>query len=233
MQMTPERWEYTCRYLREVFGAQDRHLANLMRDAVAAGLPDIAVSADVGRLLMILTSMTRGRLALEVGTLAGYSGIWIARGLKPGGRLLTIESEPAHAAFAREQFRTSGVEDRVSVREGKALDLLPQLVRELDPGSVDFVFLDAVKEEYPRYWELAKPLIGAGGLIVIDNILGGGCRPGGSSQGGWWIDSAGNPSREAAVKVSRMIANDPDFEAVAVPIREGVLIGRRMGPGTP
>ena len=83
MDMTPERWRYTGAYSREVFGAQDAHLAGLMEAAVGRGLPDIAVSADVGRLLMILTSMTRGRLALEVGTLGGYSAIWIARGLSP------------------------------------------------------------------------------------------------------------------------------------------------------
>ncbi|MEX1133741.1 MAG: methyltransferase, partial [Acidimicrobiia bacterium] len=85
MDMTPQRWEFLNDYSRDVFGAEDDHLSGLMAEAVVAGLPDISVGADVGRLLKILTSMTRGLLAVEVGTLGGYSGIWITRGLKPEG----------------------------------------------------------------------------------------------------------------------------------------------------
>lgn len=217
--MMPDRWEYTGRYLREVFGREDGHLAELMREAVASGLPDIAVSGDVGRLLMILTSMTRGRLALEVGTLGGYSGIWIARGLRSDGRLITIESEVTHAEFARTQFDRAGIGDRVEIRLGPALDVLPELARELEPGSVDVVFLDAVKTEYPDYWTLVRPLIAPGGLILADNVLGG---------GSWWIDDEGDESRDAADRLNRLVAGDPDFEAVAVPIRQGILVGRRM-----
>ena len=87
--------------------------SEVMKEAVEAGLPDIAVDAMVGRMLTMLTSMTRGRLAIEVGTLAGYSGVWIARGLSDGGRLITIELDPAHAAFAARQFEKAGVADRV------------------------------------------------------------------------------------------------------------------------
>jgi caffeoyl-CoA O-methyltransferase len=218
MEMTEDRWRYTCDYLREVFGRQDEPLAGLMPEAVARGLPDIALSPEAGRLLMILTAMTRGRLAIEVGTLAGYSGIWIARGLKPGGRLITIESQPSHAAFAREQFKRAGVADRVEVRQGQALKALPALAREMAPGKADLVFLDAVKSEYPEYWRLVRPLIGAGGLIVADNVLGA----------GWWIDEVDNESRRGADRFNRLVADDPDFEAVAVPLRNGMLIGRRM-----
>lgn len=227
MDMTPERWRYTETYTRDVFGRQDAHLAGLMDDAVKRGLPDIAVSADVGRLLLMLTSMTRGRLALEVGTLGGYSGIWLARGLaspsqanRAGGRLITIESEPKHADFAREQFLRAGVADRVEVRVGKALDVLPRLAKEIAHASVDVVFLDAVKTEYPEYWRLVKPLITPGGLIIADNVLG---------SGDWWIDAEGNSARDAADRFSRLVADDRDFETVAVPLRQGVLIGRRKG----
>jgi caffeoyl-CoA O-methyltransferase len=220
MDMTAQRWQYLNRYLREVFGRQDPHLAGLMTEAVEAGLPDIAVSADVGRLLMILTSMTRGRTAIEVGTLAGYSGIWIARGLSPGGRLITIEKEPAHAVFARRQFERAGVEDRVELRCGDGLEELTRLATELAPASVDVVFLDAEKTEYPDYWRIVKPLIAVGGLVLADNVCGA---------GSWWMDCEGNPSREAADRFNRLVAGDEDFEAVAVPLREGVLIGRRIG----
>ncbi len=220
MDMTPDRWRYLGAYSREVFGREDDHLAGLMTEGVAAGLPDIAVSADVGRLLMILTSMTRAELAIEVGTLGGYSGIWIARGLRPGGRLITIESEPLHAVFAREQFERAGVADRVQLREGTALEVLGELTSELAPESVDVVFLDADKSEYADYWLALRPLISRGGLLLADNVLGGGT---------WWIDDTGNnPSREAVDRLNRLVAADPDFEAVALPLRQGVLVARRM-----
>jgi predicted O-methyltransferase YrrM len=219
MDMTTERWRFTNDYSREVFGRQDEHLAGLMAEATEAGLPDIAVSADVGRLLMVLAAMTRGKLALEVGTLAGYSGIWIARGLREGGRLITLEREASHAAFARTQFARAGVGERVEVREGDALELLPRLVDEIGPGSVDFVFIDANKPDYPDYWRQIRPLVAVGGLVTADNVLG---------SGDWWIDEAGHPYRQAADRFNRLIADDDQFEAVAVPLRQGVLIARRF-----
>jgi predicted O-methyltransferase YrrM len=225
MEITPQRWRYLNEYSRAVFGREDEHLAGLMAEAVEEGLPDIAVTADVGRLLMILTSLTAGRLAIEVGTLAGYSGIWIARGLKAGGsgasggRLITIEKEPAHAAFARRQFERAGVAGRVEVREGDGIAELERLAGEMAPRSVDVVFLDAEKVEYPAYWRIVKPLIAVGGLILADNVCGG---------GSWWIDEVGRAERDAADAFNRLVAGDEDFEAVAVPLRQGVMIGRRF-----
>ena len=225
MEMTPSRWRSTASYLIDVFGAQDEQLATLTPRAVAAGLPDIAVSADVGRLLMLLAAMTGGgrgaRVAVEVGTLAGYSGIWIARGLAPAGRLITIEFEPAHADFAQREFEAAGVSPSVEIRRGAAMDVLPALAAELRPGSVDFVFLDATKREYPDYFAIVRPLIAAGGLLVADNVLGSNV---------WWIDlpEGRSADRDGADRFNRIVAADPDFEAVAVPLREGVLIARRI-----
>ena len=224
MDMTPERWDFTCTYLRDVFGAADDQLQTLTARAVAAGLPDIAVSADVGRLLMMLTGMTGNgagaRLALEVGTLAGYSGIWIARGLAPGGRLITIESNPRHADFAEREFAAAGLAGAVDVRRGKGLELLPGLAAEFGDASVDVVFLDALKHEYPGYFEVIRSTIAPGGLLIADNVLGG---------HQWWIDEAPgrNRDRDGADRLNRMLAADPDFTAVALPIREGVLVARR------
>ncbi len=219
MDMTAERWRYTNEYSRKLFGGQDAHLEGLLREAVRRGLPDIAVGAEVGRLLMILTALTRGRLAIEIGTLGGYSAIWIARGLARGGRLITIERDPGHADFAAEQFERAGVADRVELRRGEALTLLPALAREIEPGSVDVVFVDAEKTEYPEYWRIVRPLIAEGGLILADNAYGAGT---------WWIDAEDDPKREAADRFNRLVADDPDFESVIVPLREGVLIARRM-----
>ncbi len=219
MEMTPARWRYTVEYVHEVFGQEDKHLAGLMQEAVAAGLPPIAVTAEIGRLLMMLTSMTRGRLAVEVGTLGGYSGIWIARGLARGGRLITIESEPHHADFAETQFARAGVADRVEVRRGPALEVLPQLAGELGSESVDVVFIDADKMEYPDYWRAVRPMIAVGGIVTADNVLG---------SNDWWINQLSEPRRRAADELNRLVADDDDFDAVAVPLKQGVLIGRRM-----
>jgi len=213
--MTPERWRHIGAYSKEVFGTEDDHLAGLMEEAVAAGLPNISVGADVGRLLMILTSLTQGRLAVEVGTLGGYSGIWIARGLSPEGRLITIEYEDKHADFAEEQFIRADVDDRVEVRRGSGIDVLQELVSELEPESVDVLFLDAIKSEYTKYFEIARPLIARGGLVLADNVLG---------TGAGWIDQG-----HGTDEFNRRIASDDGFEAVAVPMREGVLVARRRG----
>ena len=212
--MTTSTWNFINDYSREVFGAQDEHLAGLMDEAVAAGLPAISVGPDVGRLLMILTSMTKGRIAIEVGTLGGYSGIWISRGLQPDGRLITIENDPAHADFARHQFELAGLSDRIDLRQGAGLDVLEGLVDELETGSVDVLFIDAVKSEYTDYLRIAKPLIPVGGLVIADNVYG---------TGAGWIDGG-----HGTDSFNRHIAADPDFEAVALPIREGVLIARRI-----
>lgn len=215
MPMTPERWTFLGEYADDVFGRYDEHLAGLMGRAVEAGLPAISVSADVGRLLKILVSMTEGKLALELGTLAGYSAIWIARGLAPDGKLITIEYNDDHADFAEQEFETAGVTEHVEIVRGAALDVLPDIAERLGPGSVDFVFVDAVKREYVDYFRLIKPLMKAGGLLVADNVYG---------TGAGWIDEG-----HGTDEFNRLIAADPDFDAVATPMREGVLIARRSG----
>jgi predicted O-methyltransferase YrrM len=217
--MTADRLDRTVSYIREVFGHEDHVLARVREAAGLRGFPDIAVSPEVGRLLMILASASPGGLALELGTLWGYSAIWIARGLGPRGRLVTVECEPAHADFAEEHFRTASLADRIEVRRGRALAVLPALASEVGPGSLGFVFIDAEKVEYPDCWRLVRPLIAPGGIVVVDNALG---------SGAWWIDEAGHPARDAVDRLNRTIAADEQFAAVAVPMRQGLLIARRM-----
>jgi predicted O-methyltransferase YrrM len=215
--MTPQRWAYTDKYLNETFGAQDDEMATHRDRAVAAGLPDIAVTPELGRLIMIMTSMTRGRLAVEAGTLGGYSSTWITRGLRPDGRLITLEYEAKHADFAQAHFERVGLADRIEIRRGDCLEILPRLVDELEPGSVDVVFLDAIKVDYPKYWRIARPLIAPGGLIMADNALGS----------HWWMDQEDDPSRIGVDEFNRAVASDPEFEAMIAPVRQGLLIGRR------
>jgi len=211
--MTAERWSFIGDYADEVFGQYDEHLAGLMARAVEAGMPPIAVSGDVGRLLKILVSMTPGKLAIELGTLAGYSAIWIARGLAEDGRLITVEYADAHADFAEKELETAGVADKVEVLRGAALDLLPSIAERVGETSVDFVFVDAQKSEYVDYFRILRPLLKVGGLYVADNVYG-------TSAG--WIDQG-----QGTDEFNRLIASDPDFDAVATPMREGVLIARK------
>lgn len=217
MEFTHARHRYTTDYVREVFGAQDDHLAGLMDHARAAGLPDIAVSPDVGHLLLLLTSMTTARCVVELGTLGGYSTIWLARGLQPGGRVITVELVEKHAQFAEEQFRRAGVADRVTVRRGEALAVLPELAHELGQDSVDVFFFDAIKSEYLDYWRHARPLLKRSGLLIADNVLGA----------SWWIDQEGHPDRDAVDRFNRAVAADPELEVACVPLREGVLVARK------
>lgn len=212
--MTPERWAFIGDYADEVFGPNDEQLTGLMDRAANAGLPRIAVSSDVGRLLKILVSLTDGKIAIELGTLAGYSGIWIARGLADDGKLYTIEYADDHADFAQTEFETAGLADNVEIVRGPALEVLPDLASRLGEGSVDFAFVDAVKSEYVDYFKLLGPLIKRGGLLVADNVYGTGL--------GWIDEGHGTDS------FNRLVASDPDFEAVATPMREGVLIARRL-----
>jgi caffeoyl-CoA O-methyltransferase len=223
MEMTPQRWEATREYLGEVFGQSDEQMRTLMQRAVKAGLPDIAVSGDVGRLLQMLAMMacrevgSRG-VMIEVGTLAGYSGIWLARGLGPKGLLITIEYEPTHAAFAEREFEAAGVGEQVRVVSGAGLAVLPDLASELGEESIDVAFIDAVKSEYAAYFKHLRPMIRRGGLFIADNALGA---------GHWWIDTPG-PEQGAVDAFNRMVAADAGFITACVPIREGVLVARKL-----
>lgn len=220
--MSPERWGNTHAYLEELFAAEPPEWGKLRQEAVAAGLPEISVGPLPGRLLSMLAAMAReggARTALEIGTLGGYSALCIARGMSPEGRLITLEPEKEHAAFARAAFDRLG-EKRIEVREGEGLDLLPGLVEELGRGSLDLLFIDAIKTEYPEYYASARPLIRSGGLVIADNVLG---------TGSFWVDAptGSSENRDAIDRFNRMIAADPDFDAMVVPVRQGVLVARR------
>lgn len=219
MDMTPQRWTNTCTYLDDVFGRADEHLETLMDRAITEGIPDIAVSSSVGRFLNLLAIMSGARTIVEVGTLAGYSGIWLARALPDNGRFITIEPNELHANFAQRMFDEAKVADRAEIRRSTGLAELPKLVEELGPNSVDVVFLDAIKTEYPDYMPHARTLLRPGGLLIADNVLGA----------GWWIDlpEGENPSRDAADRFNRMVVDDPAFDTACAPIREGVLVARK------
>jgi predicted O-methyltransferase YrrM len=150
-----------------VLGTEDGALAAAREAGVAAGMPPIEVSAQHGMLLYLLTSAIRATRVLEIGTLAGYSTIQLARGVGTGGRVVTLEYEPKHAEVARANLARAGVDDRVEVIVGTALDTLPTLA---DAEPFDLIFIDADKENNVAYVEWAIKLGKPGSMIVVDNI---------------------------------------------------------------
>jgi predicted O-methyltransferase YrrM len=168
-----QTWEAVDAYVVERLGATDDVLEAVHDDSVAAGLPDIAVSAVQGKLLHLLARAVGARAVLEVGTLGGYSTVWLARALPSGGRVVTLEIDEHHADVARANVAAAGLSDLVTVRVGPALETLPRLAAE-GIGPFDLVFVDADKENNAAYVELAIGLSRPGTLIVVDNVIRGG-----------------------------------------------------------
>lgn len=151
---------------RTVVG-DDPALTAALAASEAAGLPAIAVSAQQGKFLSLLAGAIQARRILEIGTLGGFSTIWLARGAGPQGRVVTLEYEPKHAEVARANLEHAGLAERVEVMVGAALDTLPAL----DGGPFDLVFIDADKENYAAYVEWAVRLARPGAIIVVDNVI--------------------------------------------------------------
>ncbi len=153
-------------YRRALFDCEDKLLASIMPAAVARGMPDISVHAETGQALNLLAKLIGARRILEFGTLAGYSGIWLARALPPGGLLVTNEKEALHAGVARENFRRAGLGDRIRIVPGGALEVLPELAGH---APYDMVFIDTAKEIYSEVLDFALEHTRPGGLILGDN----------------------------------------------------------------
>ncbi len=145
----------------------DPALSAALEASSSAGLPSIAVSAQQGKFLSLLAGAIRARRILEIGTLGGFSTIWLARGVGPEGQVVTLEYEPKHAEVARANLQRAGVGKQVQVIVGAALETLPTVTG----GPFDLVFIDADKENYPSYLEWAVQLSHPGSVIVADNVI--------------------------------------------------------------
>jgi predicted O-methyltransferase YrrM len=189
----------------QVLHTEDDALKAAREFATAAGMPPIEVSAQHGRLLALLATVMRATRVLEIGTLGGYSTINLARGVGPGGRVVTLEYAPKHAEVARENLKRAGVADRVDVIVGAALDTLPQLA---DRGETfDLVFIDADKENNVAYVEWAIKLGAPGTVIVVDNI----------ARMGRVLDPAADDHQARAVRdMLEMMGEHPRLDTAAI-----------------
>jgi predicted O-methyltransferase YrrM len=177
-----------------------------LRESAAAGLPAIHVSPSQGKMLHLLARALGARRILEIGTLGGYSTIWLARALPAGGRLVTLEADPRHASVARSNLARAGLSAAVEVRVGRALDLLPQLASEVG-GPFDLIFIDADKAGYPDYFPWALKLSRRGSLIIADNVV----------RNGAVVDGSGaDPGVAGVRRMNELVAGEARVSATVV-----------------
>ena len=202
-----ERFE---RYVTELFAAEDPILSKIRARHTAENLPAINVSPEEGKLLHLLLRTIEAKRVLEIGSLGGYSGVWLARALPAGGELTTIEKDPKHARIAREAFDMARLHGRVRLIEGSALDVLPTL-----PPGFDAVFIDADKEPLPKYFDWGMKLLRRG-LLLCDNAFFHGAA----------VDPNDRSANALGVQAfNELAARDPRLVATIIPVRDGLVVG--------
>ncbi|MGA2520209.1 MAG: O-methyltransferase [Acidimicrobiales bacterium] len=204
--MSQDRWTAVDRYITDLLVPADPVLEAALDASHSAGLPPINVTPNLGKLLHLLARMHGARTILEIGTLGGYSTIWLARALPPDGRIVTLELEPAHAQVARANLERAGLAERVSVREGRAADTLAELAAE-GAGPFDMVFIDADKPSNPIYFEWAMRLTRKGSVIVVDNVV---------RQGAVADPDSADPSVRGTRRLNEMLAADRRVSATEI-----------------
>ncbi len=206
--MPNETWTAVDRYLTDLFLPPDAALDAALEASAAAGLPDIQVSPIQGKFLYLLARLQGAQAILELGTLGGYSTIWLARALLPGGRVVTMEYEPKHAEVARANIARAGLATVVEIRIGAALETLPQLAAE-GRRAFDLIFIDADKEGYPEYLDWALKLSRRGSLIIADNVVREGAVAGLGDDG---------PIVAGIRRFNEKLANDSRLTATAIQV---------------
>jgi predicted O-methyltransferase YrrM len=201
-----DRWTAVDHYLTDLLVPADAALDAALRACVEAGLPAIQVSPPQGKLLHLLAKIQGARTILEIGTLGGYSTIWLARALPAGGRLITLEVDPKHAEVARANFTRARLDGLIELRLGRGLDTLPRLAAE-GCGPFDFIFIDADKAAIPEYFEWSLKLSRVGSVIIADNVV----------RNGALIDEASaDPSIQGVRRFHEMLAREPRVSATTL-----------------
>jgi predicted O-methyltransferase YrrM len=226
--MTDETWSRVDAWMTSHLAPSDAALEAALAATEAAGMPAINVAPNQGKLLELLARIQGARSILEIGTLGGYSTIWLARALPADGHVLTLEADPHHAEVARANFERAGVADRVEVRVGRALDTLPAIAAE-GYGPFDFVFIDADKENNPQYFAWALELTRTGSVVVVDNVV----------RNGAVLDAASDdPIVQGVRRLNAALAAERRVSAVAVQMVgskgwDGMAIVRVTGGARP
>ncbi|MEJ2217943.1 MAG: O-methyltransferase [Gemmatimonadota bacterium] len=200
-------------YVHRLFAPEDDVLEELRGEIARQDLPEIYISAEQGRLMQVLLTAIGARRVLEVGTLGGYSAIWMARALPPDGRLVTIELRAERAELARRFIRRAGLQDVIEVKVGKALDVLRDLQSRRE--IFDAVFIDADKEGYGDYLDAALALVRTGGLILGDNAF---------QHGAIVEDPPPTPSVRAVQAFNERLASDERLVSTILPVRDGLTL---------
>ena len=201
-------------YIERLFAREDEVLRELRAEIARRGMPEIYITPEEGKLLQVLLAAVGARRVLEIGALAGYSAIWMARALPPGGKLITLEIEPTYAELAREFARRAGLAGVIEVRLGVAMESLRQLVEER-VAPFDACFIDADKAGYPAYLQWALRLVRPGGIILGDNVLWGGLV----------LEEPPRDDDTLALQVfNRRLATDPNLVSTIIPIRDGLAV---------
>jgi predicted O-methyltransferase YrrM len=201
-------------YTQRLFAPEDAILAEIRERHRREGLPDIFISPEEAKIIAVLLAAIGAERVLEIGTLGGYSGVWIARALPETGTLITVERNPEHARFAHESFRRAGVSDRVDLREGVALAVLETL----EP-PFDVVFIDADKAALEQYYTHAMRLLRVGGLLLCDNVFLDGRAADGSAR---------DPDVLGVRAFNRLASSDPRLAAAVIPVRDGLAFGVKV-----
>jgi caffeoyl-CoA O-methyltransferase len=199
-------------YISSLFAIEDEHLLRAREDSLKYGLPEINIKPEEGRFLQFLACASGATKAVEIGTLGGYSGIWIARGLHPGGKLITIEKEAKHANVAQEHFNAAGLSKVIDVRVGNAHRILTELQ---DIGPFDFVFIDADRPGYPAFFDWANENVRIGGIIAAHNAFRYGTVAG--------IGEV-NEHTKLMRQFNQQVADKPRLTSTIFPAGDGTLI---------
>ena len=201
-----QTWDQVDRYAEGLLIGADPALDGALAESVAAGLPPIAVTPSQGKLLHLLARSIGARSILEIGALGGYSSIWLARALAPGGRLISLEADARYAELARANVARAGLTELVEIRLGAALDTLPLLAAE-QPEPFDLVFIDADKVHTPDYFQWSLQLTRPGSLIVADNVV---------RDGKLVEPDSSNPEVLGSLRLHELIAAEPRVEATTI-----------------
>ena len=204
--MTLDVWTAVDKYITDLLVPSDSALEAALQASSAAGLPHIQVSPAQGKLLHLLARACGARQVLEIGTLGGYSTIWLARALPAGGRVITLEADPKHAEVSRANFVHAGLGGAIGLRLGPALETLPKLAAE-GRGPFDLIFIDANKSQMPEYFDWALKLARAGSVIIADNVI----------RDGRVLDTAsGDPDIQGVRRFNERLASEKRVSATEI-----------------